>query len=201
MSTKLPVYELKISEDSSSPLQVAAIALVDAPAIERNWFAFKQQDNPMKFSSINEDEQIVVGPAMIPDMQIYRRDEDGKEYFVFFSKDTVKCIVQKFYSNALQSSANIMHQSNEPLEGVTYFLSWIKDTAKGMVGLEGDWPEGTWFVGAKIDNPDVWAKVKSGEIAGFSVEGNFVFTAPETTELTDEEALEKIKEILKGIEF
>ncbi len=38
---ELPVYKLVI--DESDELGVEYIALVDKPAIEKNWFAFKEQ--------------------------------------------------------------------------------------------------------------------------------------------------------------
>ena len=46
-----------------------------------------------------------------------------------------------------------------------------------MKGFE-DMPDGTWFISAKVDNDEVWAKVKSGEIKGFSVEGIFSYLKP-----------------------
>lgn len=191
----LPIFELAVSDDPESDLQVTAIALVDNPAIERNWFAFKEQTNLLHFSSVNEEEQIIVGAAMIPDMKIYRNDEALGEYQIFFSKDTVKQIAETFFRKNFQGRANIMHDAGQFVEGVTYFLSWIKDEAKGMVGLEGDYPDGTWFVGAKVSNPEVWAKIKAGEIKGFSVEGMFEYKQSKTE---DDVLLEKIKEILNG---
>ena len=32
---------------------------------------------------------------------------------------------------------------------------------------------GTWFITMKVDNDEVWHKVKNGEIKGFSIEGYF----------------------------
>ncbi len=49
------------------------------------------------FSVVNNEERIVVGPAMIPDMPIFRSDSTG-EYFVFFDKKTIETIALKFYA-------------------------------------------------------------------------------------------------------
>jgi hypothetical protein len=38
-----------------------------------------------------------------------------------------------------------------------------------------DLPDGTWFISAKVENDEVWNKIKSGEVKGFSVEGIFNF--------------------------
>ena len=192
----LPLYEMMISDDHASDLEVTAIAMVDNPAIEKNWFAFKENKAPMNFAAIDEDEHLIVGPAMIPDLKIYRSDEQMGEYNVVFSKQTVCKIAEKFYAKGFQGNANIMHDEGQVVQGVNYFLSFIKDTAKGMVGMAGEYPEGTWFVGARVANPEVWAKIKSGEIKGFSVEGIFQYSLPKTE---DEKLFDKIKEILNGI--
>ena len=36
-----------------------------------------------------------------------------------------------------------------------------------------DLPDGTWFVKMKINNDDLWQKIKNGELRGLSIEGYF----------------------------
>lgn len=198
---------MTISADLSSDLEVTAIALVDKPAIQINWQAFNAAKNPLNFSTIDNDQCVIIGAAMVPDMVIYRNNParpDLGEYNVFFSKETIATIAEKFYSKNFQGSANIMHDAGQKVEGVTYFLSWINDEKKGMVGLAGDYPQGTWFVGAKVNNPAVWAKIKSGEIKGFSVEGMFNYEAADTPaepDNADFTLMEKIKNILNEIKY
>lgn len=199
MDKKLPLYEMRINAQVDSDLQVSAISLVDIPATEKMWQAFKSTPKLMQFTAINDDEKIIVGAAMIPDLFIYRNDPERGEYNVVFSKDTVATIAQKFYAKGFQGNANIMHDAGQAVTGVNYFLSWINDEAKGMVGLTGDYPDGTWFVGAKVTNDAVWQKVKSGEIKGFSVEGLFEFEITNLAPTEDESMFEKIKNILNEI--
>ena len=85
---KLPVIYLTIDEDHETGLD--AISLVDHPAIERNWMAFNKQH---KFA-LNEEKRIVSGAAMVADYPIYRRDEDGREYYVVFDSDAIRKIVK-----------------------------------------------------------------------------------------------------------
>lgn len=198
----LPLYEMTISDAVDSELQVTAIALVDEPAIMVNWQSFAAKSSLMNFATVNEEQHLIIGPAMIPDMKIYRNDtEPGGlgEYNVFFSKDTVKKIAEKFYAKNFQGSANIMHDAGQRVEGVNYFLSWFKDEAKGMTGLAGDYADGTWFVGAKVNNADAWAKVKAGLIKGFSVEGVFEYTEMKIAVDPELSMMEKIKNIINGI--
>jgi hypothetical protein len=147
------------------------------------------------FSVVNSEERIVVGPAMIPDMPIYRRDETG-EYYVFFDKKTIETIALKFYAKGFQQSANEMH--TKPVEGITFFMSWIADESKGIPKMKQfeDLPDGTWFLGAKVMNDETWAKVKDGTFKGFSVEGMFDMTEVKMR-MKEEEIIQKLRDLLK----
>ena len=199
MTKKLPIFKLTINEDLESTQEVSAVALVDMPAIGENFFVFK--DERLNFAVTNEDERVIVGPAMIPDSPIYRVDPDGTEYYVVFDVPTINKIAQKFYAKGLQQSANEMHEPSRTIEGLTFYQSWIADEKKGIPKMKQfeDLPDGTWFMGAKVNNEDAWSKVKSGEFKGFSVEGLFDMV-PVKMRMTDEERLNQIKELLKEIE-
>jgi hypothetical protein len=61
-----------------------------------------------------------------------------------------------------------------------------------------DLPNGTWFVKMKIENDDLWNKIKEGELKGLSIEGYFVdkMQKMSQTEPTDEEILSALNEII-----
>jgi hypothetical protein len=147
------------------------------------------------FSVVNSEERIVVGPAMIPDLPIFRKDETG-EYYVFFDKKTIETIALKFYAKGFQQSANEMH--TKPIEGITFFMSWIADESKGIPKMKqfGDLPDGTWFLGAKVMNDETWSKVKDGTFKGFSVEGMFDMTEVKMR-MKEEEIIQKLRDLLK----
>ena len=189
----LPLFELVINENLENELEVNYIAGVDKPAIQKNFYAFKEQQHRLSFAQVNEDERIVIGAAMVPDSPIPRKDDDGAEYFVFFSKETINTIAIKFFAKDFQKNFNIMHDPTQVMDGVVFFQSFIKDSTKGVQGMTGDYPDGTWFLGAKVYNDAVWAKIKSGEIKGWSVEGMFGFKKENTS---DEVTLAKIKSLL-----
>ncbi len=196
MKKNLPIYRLNIEEDLESKQEVSAVALVDMPAIGENFFAFNKQ----LFAVASEDERVIVGPAMIPDMPIYRQDAQG-EYFIIFDAQTINKIAQKFYAKGLQQSANEMHDPAKAIEGLTFYQSWIADEKKGIPKMKQfeDLPDGTWFMGAKVNNDDTWGKVKDGTFKGFSVEGLFDMV-PVKMRITDEERLARIEELLKDVE-
>lgn len=149
------------------------------------------------FSVMNEEERIVIGPAMIPDLPIYRKDETG-EYYVFFDKKTIETIALKFYQKGFQQNANEMHA--KAVEGITFFQSWIADESKGIPKMKQfeNLPDGTWFLGAKVNNDETWAKVKDGTFRGFSVEGMFDMTEIKMRKSADE-IIERLKFLLKDL--
>jgi len=168
----LPVYEMVINPDESSEVEVSFVALVDKPAIEKNFLAFNKD---LQFA-INEEKRIISGPAMIANQLIYRKDANG-EYNVFFSPETIREIAIKFFKKDYQKNINLFHDPNLSLEGVTIFESFVSDAERGISPMKGfeDSPDGTWFISAKVENDEVWNKIKSGEVKGFSVEGIFSF--------------------------
>ena len=164
----LPFIEFKLSDEVEG---LQAIALVDRPAIGVNYQAFDTQ----KFEVINEEQRIVMGAAMIPNLPIYRRDERG-EYYAIFKKETIKALVQKYFKESKQGAFNEEHDQFKILDGVYVYQSFITDEKLGIAPPRGfeNVADGTWFIAAKVENDDAWAKVKEdGLLKGFSVEGVF----------------------------
>lgn len=173
MEKNLPIYALEIIDDENSEIEVDFVALVDKPAIERQFLAFKEQ-SWQGFAIQDEEEKIISGPLMLADKPIYRNDENG-EYYVTFTKDTIKQIAQKFFKKGYQKNVNLMHDQGMIAEGLTMFESWITDEKRGikpMVGFE-DVNDGSWFGSFKVENEEVWQLIKDGKVRGFSVEGVF----------------------------
>lgn len=195
MSTKkkLTTYEAVISEDLQSGLMVDAVAVVDKPAINSYMLHFNEHIKRLNFLTVNEEQRIVVGAAMIPDLLIYRNNELG-EHNVFFTAQTIQSIAEKFYSLGFQANVNEMHDASKPINGMVFFMSFLRISAKGLIGLEGDYPEGTWFLGAKVTDDTVWAKVQSGEYTGFSVEGEFGYKLTQTAK--EEKLAQEIENLM-----
>ena len=190
------------------------IALVDEPAIDKKFMAFrdaarqdieekeKKQASKLKmsFKVQDEDKRIVLGAAMIPDLPIYRWDKDRGEYYVYFSSKTIKEIQEKFHKSGFNNNLNEMHSEELALSNSTVIYSFITSERLGISDPKGfDNPEGTWYVAAKINDDDVWQKVKSGEYRGFSVEGLFSENNP--TEQKEDTLINEINSILSGGEF
>lgn len=176
----LPIYEMMINPEETSDVEVSFVALVDKPAIERNFMTFKSQT--LNFA-VDADKRIISGPAMVADVPIYRKDQGG-EYNVFFSAATIKEIALKFAKKGYAKNLNLFHDPTMPAEGVTIFNSFVSDKSIGVLPMAGfeDLPDGSWFISAKVESDEIWQRIKAGEFKGFSVEGNFSFKKSEQNE-------------------
>ena len=153
----------------------------------------------MVFAS--EDQRVVIGPAMIPDMEILRRDEKTKEpYYVKFSKETIAKIAEKFMRELRNGDTNIEHDgANEAKSFVkeTWIVETEDDKANTKYGL--DVPVGTWMVSMRVQDSNVWKMIKAGELNGFSIEGNFMSKEDYEAYKKDREIYDRVMKILTTI--
>jgi hypothetical protein len=150
-----------------------------------------------RFQIDNEEKKIVIGPAMVPDLKIFRKDAKGNPYYVYFSSETIAMIAEKYMRNKYIDNNDLMHDG-KAVKDVYVIESWIKEDEndKSIKYGYGDLPVGTWFVSMKVKNPKVWEAVKSGQLNGFSVSGYF----EEVAEFCKEEMfLRQVADILKNI--
>lgn len=189
-----PIYELKINDIEKDAAEVSFIALVDSPAIKRDFLSFKEA---VKFE-LNEDQHIITGPLMVPEQLIYRQSEKFGEHYVKFTTSTIQSIAIKFSKKGYQKNVNLMHDAEMQVEGVTMFESFISNTQRGIKPMAAfsDLPDGTWFGSFYVENPKVWEAVKAGAVKGFSVEGLFDYETPTSKE---EQALSELRKILNSI--
>ena len=93
----LPLYELMF-DDNDSTLGCSKISLVEEPAVEEFFLKFSKDDQEKEHESFyftDDSKHIVTGIAMRADYPIYR-NQDGQEFYVQFSKDTIDKMMQKF---------------------------------------------------------------------------------------------------------
>ena len=160
-------------DDKDQDNALDMISFVSAPAIEKDFMHFKEQKEKFEFKS-NEEKRIVTGAAMIPNQEIIRMDAEDKPYFVYFTEETIEKAQEVFAKYGKTKSTNFEHKTG--MRDVTVVESWIvtdpsndKSNALGF----SDIPKGSWMVSYKVDNDDLWKKVKNGEVKGFSIEGVF----------------------------
>ena len=176
MENKELLVELTVNELEETGIDI--ISFVESPAIESNFMYFSKSKK-QNFSAIDSEARIVVGAAMLANDKIVREDASGAPYFVYFSEATVRKCQELFFKSGKTKSTNVDHNQVKTNNGVTVIESWIvenpeMDKSKHL-GYT-DIPKGSWFVAYKVDDDELWEKVKSGEVQGFSVEGVFTQT-------------------------
>jgi hypothetical protein len=152
---------------------IDAVSVVESPAIEENFIALNKQQVQLK--EIDQEKRILMGPALTPNKKIYRKDDKtNREWEIFFSEKTVRKAMELFFQRGNQGQATYEHK-DAYVPGMTVVESWlIEDSEKDKSTLYGfDLPKGTWMISMKVENDDIWKKVKSGEVKGFSIEGYF----------------------------
>jgi len=173
MARKL--VELLIDEEQEE-FGIQAISLVKFPAFEEDAnFVFFGKDNKLTFAKLDEDKQLLIGCALIPEKRIPRYDQEaGEEYDVYFTKETIKKASELFLKYNKQNEHTLEHQKE--ITGLSVVESWIVDDPDNdkskLYGF--NLPVGSWMVSIKVDNNEVWKEVKAKSIKGLSIEGFFI---------------------------
>lgn len=166
----MDIVELFIDEEDEIS-GIEAVSIVENPAIEEDFIALKNHE--VKFAEVNKEKRILMGAALIPNKPIYRRSED-KEYYIYFSRDTVRKASELFFIKGNYNKSTLEH--GKALSGLVAVESWlVEDSKKDKSAAYGmDMPVGTWMLSMKVQNDDVWENyVKTGKVKGFSIEGYF----------------------------
>lgn len=173
MATKtingVPVFAIRFQEDDEIS-GVDFISLVDQPAIMTNWVAMNEKkSNKIKF---NADKQLLYGPFMIPNMPIYRFDEEIGEYYVTFSEETIEKLVRKFQAQQKTLNINYQHQENSQVKSAVVQEVWLTGENDKSKDFGFSLPKGSAFAVTHIGDKAFWSKeVKSGNVRGYSIEG------------------------------
>ena len=164
----MKLYELKIEDNED---EVFAISLVESPAIESDFIFFDKEE--VMFAATDNEQQMLIGPILLPEKKILRVDGEGQPYHVYFTRETVKKIAQNYLMKKYTDKATLEHDMS--IKGVHLVESWIKDGKLDKSNNYGlNLPEGAWVGMFKITDPKIWKDyVKTGKVKGFSIEGLF----------------------------
>lgn len=158
---QLKCYEVTMDSE------VYAVSLVTDPAIELNFIALSK-NKPLQILLEKEDKHIIIGAVLTPDTPIYRRDGDD-EFYIQFSKETVEKMAHEYLMSDRIYSFTEQHE--DVADDIAVIESWVKMSDNDKSKDYGiDAPIGTWFMMAKVENEDIWQKIKNGELQGFSIE-------------------------------
>ena len=192
----LPIYKITIDPEYSEngeDLGIEQIAFTSTPAIKVMGMAFNSQVKQMIFK--DNVKYRIVAPALIP-MEIYRKDdEDGKEYYVSFSKEEIEKIHSKFMKD--MSNKDLFNLEHDTTETVPAYVleAWIvdnplKDKAYSSFGIEV--PTGTLMVTAQVTDVEYYNHLVDNDQVGFSIEGYLGMKLKEVTQLKTDINMNKL---------
>jgi len=181
---------------------VSAMGFVEQPAIEKDFVYFGENKQNYVMAKVDEEQGIIVSPALIPEKRIYRYNpETNEEFNVFFSRETIRNLSMNFLKNGNQNNATEQHETD--LDGMYMIYSWLVENQHDPIitkyGFK-DIPDGTWVVMYKVENEDIKKKIKSGEIKGLSIEA---YLSEKFSSINEDEQdrilVEKLKKLLEDM--
>lgn len=196
----LPVFNALVDSEDTG---VFKVSLVTDPATEVDFVYFDKDKQVEKFSIANEQEHIVAGVIMLADTPIFRVTKDGFQYYINYTKDTLKIMAEKMIFDGVGSAVNIQHTDGTDVNGVNLQQLFVIDRDKGInPSFFSEVPDGSLIGYYKVNNQDVWDMIEKGDVLSFSLEG--IFDLQEQIEefkkenVNDEE--QTVEEILSLIE-
>ena len=192
----MKIIELVLDEEQEDA-GIEAISIVESPAIEEDFVALKS--NELKLAEVSKDKKLLMGPLLVPSKPIYRKTGE-EEYYIYFSKDTIRKASQLYLKNGNQNNSTLEHQHS--LSGLTLVESWIveSETQDKSRLYNMNVPKGTWMGTVKVNNDEIWNEyVKTNKVKGFSIEGFFADKMERPKESIKDSYETKASELLSSI--
>lgn len=183
----LPVYNIVLNdEDESQGLSV--VSIVSDPAVCEQLYCFdKAEKKQLIFADETNEKKCITSVAILADTPIYRIDEYGNPYYVVFTKQVIRDLVEKYSKDGYQNLVSFEH-NGEIVNDFILIESYFVDKEKGIAPEKFDVSDGSWIVTYKCTNDEVWEKVKNElGTGGYSIEINCeIEPAPADQEILDE---------------
>lgn len=178
----LEIYDI----DPEALNELWGISLVDYPAIMTNWILQHKNDgnaSPIIMADALKHE--IISPILINGQTIYRCDESG-EYYVRWTKESIERIALQMCMSLSMNNYTWGHEwfCNESgnksyeetlLSGIHTLSMWIVEGDDDKIYQYGFDPkhvtEGSLCIHAKVTDNNLWKRIVSGEVRGFSIEG------------------------------
>ena len=195
MRKKVKVITYDVDQEG---LGVYAISLVENPAIGVNWVALSEEKQVFKYAKVeNGKRQMLYGALLIPDQLIYRvHPKTKEEFYVKFPKETIQKIAHNYMLNSNQHNATFEHEFK--IQDVSLVETWLVEGEHDKSqNFNFSLPEGTWFGGMFVNNEEIWNKVESGEVLGFSIEGEFNAIGEQMLSNVSDDMLKEIEDVIQ----
>lgn len=171
----MKVFYIKINDSLDDVTGMDAISLVDFPAVKKNFLCFSEEKNAKKLQFADHEKHIITGVVCLADTPIYRWNEQIGDYYVVFSKETIRQLIEKYSKQGLWNSVNLQHNDDEFINSAVMVETYLIDKERGIVPNEfADVPDGSWIASFKITDDKMWNYIVNGDdLKGFSLQGLF----------------------------
>ena len=115
----MKIVELILDEDQEFN-GIEAISVVENPAIEEDFVALKNQE--VKLAEVDKEKRILLGALLVPNKPIYRRNGE-EEYYIYFSRDTIRKASELYLMRGNQNNSTLEHQYK--INGLSLVESWV----------------------------------------------------------------------------
>ena len=178
-----PLVYLDVDADLDSRFKMNALALVDEPATQMDWFAFSATPT-YEFASINKEQRMITAPVMLANTPIERFDKKVGKYYTAFTPQSILRMMKKYFVEGKQNNINEMHNGARVVDGVYMVESYIVDERNKTTLFDVE--PGSWIATLYVEDEKYWEEnIMSGKFKGISLEGSFdTIMDPEQTYAT-----------------
>lgn len=177
------IYKAKIKTKENG---LNILSMVETPAIEINYIKMEEEINHIKMEVLDEEKNIVIAPALVPDMLIPRVHK-GIKYYISFDKETIEQSLIKMSAEQKDQNVDVNH-SEKLINGAIVMEKFITHPNRvTQVKNFENLPIGTLFFTAKVIDEKLMSDIKAGKINGWSIDGFYDLEIEEDVELTEDE--------------
>ena len=169
MNNNIPIYNAILEDEEHG---IFTISLVPNPATQVEMICFNEDKPIQKFAVQSEEKRLVYSVVMIADTPIYRRDDDGYEYYVVFTADSIAKMAEKMLKDNTQNIFSLYHNGVILDENaISMRETFIIDREKGInPTFFENVPNGSLVASLHINDDELWEECKEGKFGGISIE-------------------------------
>ena len=203
-----PFYLITIDDDDETT-GIEYNSVVDYPAHMRAFEMYGKKKKRQYF--IDEEQRMITGVVIAEGTPIFRDDQQLGKHYVVFTAPEIKKMWLRFKRNQFNNRVNKQHNLEDIVKpgakGIYMVNDWFVDEEKGggvpkSLRNQGIRP-GSLIATYKIEDPKLWADMKSGKYNGFSIEGMFIKYSVDVKKISgSENAIERhnmVRKIIKKL--
>lgn len=197
MDKNAKIYNIVVEyEDETGMMRNS---FVEQPAVEYTAYAFMKESTPILFAK-DAREQKFMSVSMLANTPIERLSPKGELFYVNFTPETIKKIVNKLVMENKINEVSFQH-TNQMIEGVFLVEHFFSEKGRVESPLFKDVPDGSWITTYWVKDAKQYDELLANpEFNGFSIEINAkieeAFASAFSSVLSEEDLYNEIEVIL-----